>query len=147
VFFDCICDCVVWLCVSLQLEDAKDRFSVKEYGISVTTMEDVFLKVASEQQMKNTTNLSRVVAETVIASRHSEESEREERRLLLAPPVFDSFAKDCTSSRIDIATGESSRSKPVSRSLSAGRILDAIVRSCCMLCGTVFSRMIVDMIA
>lgn len=34
----------------LQLEANKASLSVKEYGISVTTMEDVFLKVASEQE-------------------------------------------------------------------------------------------------
>jgi hypothetical protein len=39
--------------VSWQLENAKEQLSVKEYGISVTTMEDVFLKVASEQKAKD----------------------------------------------------------------------------------------------
>jgi hypothetical protein len=42
----------------LQLETNKHALNVKEYGISVTTMEDVFLKVASEQESANAAKTS-----------------------------------------------------------------------------------------
>jgi hypothetical protein len=127
-------DGVVWLCVSLQLEDAKEQLSVKEYGISVTTMEDVFLKVASDQEAKDAANLRRVVAETVIASPHSEEHEQEEQRLLQSVPTFDSFANESTSANLGFNTSGFRPSVPVSRSSQCTRVLDVIVSSGCTPC-------------
>ncbi len=53
---ECECVCAVsWL---WQLENAKEQLNIKAYGISVTTIEDVFLKVASIQKAKDDLKLS-----------------------------------------------------------------------------------------